>query len=577
MSALPFNYVSLDPAKNTIRLLGLLPGEASDHIQCEIKEVPLSQKPVYEALSYAWGDPTACVTITVENKQHAVTRSLDIALRHLRSTTEVRVLWIDALCINQKDNNEKSHQVHMMKSIFQSASRVIIWLGEEQHNSDIAMELIADMPHLEIKEPEEDDEKMRNAWEALRHLFLRSWWNRIWVVQEIAFSATDPLIGCGHKWLPWKAFEVAILTFLRLTNDPIASKTIEKFANPTAATLVLTRNRYSAGLCSWRLDKLLPATTNFNATDSRDYVYALLGMANNEDRLAVIPDYSKSVAEVYTQVAKYLLKLDVNMLCYRNAFPHRELPSWVPDWAARNHIMLWKKDLYRASGNTAPLFKISDSPPVLSIDGIKVDMIQVLETFKAVDTETIETSTIERIIRTLSRVTEEPAVSSSLVTKPDSFWRYLLAEKHFSTTENMVHMSAALDIYNTMVSASDENAVRTGWGWVPPALPMETRTEAFIEPLALSTSRTLMDERQRFFVTHGGLLGIGPYYLKEGDFVALFFGVDMPFVLRQVGGSWTQDYIAVGPAYVNGMMQGEIFNIISEETIYPHISTFNLQ
>lgn len=120
------------PLKNyaSIRILELLPGREGSPLACSLKEVNKNEVP-YEALSYAWGAPIFSKAIREITFDAVIwiTENLYEALQVLRSEVTPRILWIDALCINQPDLKEKGHQVAHMGSVFRDASRVVVWLG----------------------------------------------------------------------------------------------------------------------------------------------------------------------------------------------------------------------------------------------------------------------------------------------------------------------------------------------------------------------------------------------------------------------------------------------------------------
>ncbi|KAF2254492.1 hypothetical protein BU26DRAFT_417709, partial [Trematosphaeria pertusa] len=140
-----YRYKPLTPTTQEIRLLTLLPGEWASPIECNVKHVDLDDGPEYEALSYTWGDLNDKVDIRVEGATFSVTRNLEVALRYLRHETQERVLWIDAVCINQVDSAEKSTQIQAMYRIFSSADRVLAWTGKESNDSNTAMDLIEEL------------------------------------------------------------------------------------------------------------------------------------------------------------------------------------------------------------------------------------------------------------------------------------------------------------------------------------------------------------------------------------------------------------------------------------------------
>ncbi|KAK3695771.1 heterokaryon incompatibility protein-domain-containing protein [Podospora appendiculata] len=130
-----------DPDNLTIRLLTLWPGAKYTPIQAHLTSVPLHQSPPYEALSYTWGDPSQKSPITISGAApFPAQRNLKSALHHLRYPDKPRTLWVDALCINQDDAEEKSSQVARMGDIYTRAEQTVVWLGEEGEGSTEALD-----------------------------------------------------------------------------------------------------------------------------------------------------------------------------------------------------------------------------------------------------------------------------------------------------------------------------------------------------------------------------------------------------------------------------------------------------
>jgi hypothetical protein len=194
----------------------------------------------YEALSYTWGDPKPAEVAYVLPRGGYGERLigtpviLDIgsnlarALRHFRNPNSSRVLWIDAICINQSNITERNEQVLRMKDIYKYASRVLVWLGEDSQDSKIALETIklfaeqveystnnALLRFPEAKYP--DWFKIKKAvpfthaqWRAIDRLLCRSWFDRVWTMQEIAVGSIQSIIQCGHTTLDWDLFRKAV-------------------------------------------------------------------------------------------------------------------------------------------------------------------------------------------------------------------------------------------------------------------------------------------------------------------------------------------------------------------------------
>jgi len=131
----------------------------------------------YESLSYVWGSENNKQLIYVDGDEMYVTANLHMALSHLRHCLLERILWVDAICINQADNDEKGRQVQLMAKIYSKASRVIVWLGESADNSDEALEVIRVAAY---KQPA-NSPVVKTNWEAIFTLLERGWFERIWV------------------------------------------------------------------------------------------------------------------------------------------------------------------------------------------------------------------------------------------------------------------------------------------------------------------------------------------------------------------------------------------------------------
>jgi hypothetical protein len=122
-------YQTLDNQSRQIRILMLLPGLEPSTIHCRLEKVSLDEAPQYQAISYAWGDPKDTQSARVGSMEIKIRSNLEACLRHLRRPDGELRLWVDAICINQEDDQEKSQQVAMMGEIFRSCTSAYIWLG----------------------------------------------------------------------------------------------------------------------------------------------------------------------------------------------------------------------------------------------------------------------------------------------------------------------------------------------------------------------------------------------------------------------------------------------------------------
>jgi hypothetical protein len=149
MSEEEFSYNRIDMDRPSFRLIRLLNGSTTD-ICCELLEAYFDEVNdggiPYDALSYTWGDVEKNATIKINGMKARVTENLFMALHHLRPMEGYRILWIDAVCIDQGHDKEKSHQVQQMGDIYRRAEIVIVWLGTGSEDSDTLMEFLRTLP-----------------------------------------------------------------------------------------------------------------------------------------------------------------------------------------------------------------------------------------------------------------------------------------------------------------------------------------------------------------------------------------------------------------------------------------------
>ena len=183
--SITYSYSSLPLGHDGIRLLRLIPNkDETAVIKCQLFDYTLEsgkQTHLYEALSYVWGDPNKTVPIFIGEHRFNITENLHTALLHLRNHSIERTIWVDAVCINQANEQEKAHQIQYMAKIYGQANHVIIWLGEAADNSDQAFEDIRVAAEDEFTNSliEETSQK------AILKLLERLWFRRIWVREQI--------------------------------------------------------------------------------------------------------------------------------------------------------------------------------------------------------------------------------------------------------------------------------------------------------------------------------------------------------------------------------------------------------
>ncbi|RYP60659.1 hypothetical protein DL770_009948 [Monosporascus sp. CRB-9-2] len=386
----------------SIRLLSI-PADSKDNrsgIQCQLSVYPLNSCPEYHALSYYWGPPTVTGRIRCNEVEIPVTANLFSALQNLCHPEKGMLIWIDALCINQADNAERAQQVGIMRHIYSKAIEVLVWLGPAADESDLCIrscqDLALEMADFIRQQADKDDEEpddavaqvraefsiredsleyemaedatTRRRWRNSRKLFTefqptrwseqqvqallavlsRPWWTRIWVVQELCLARRARVI-VGQLSMEWKAFAraVDVASYHHPASLGLVRSALFILADLKDDWDWVRYGETKSARLTTETDTLLPllARLRWNqATNARDKVYGLLGLAKDGD--TVLVDYEITAEEAYQNVALAIMhetgSLDILAHCLkpRLSRPSKlRLPSWVPDWSYdRTHL-----------------------------------------------------------------------------------------------------------------------------------------------------------------------------------------------------------------------------------------------
>lgn len=326
-----YKYAPLPPFAGMVRLLRLFKGFPTEPIRCEVFETNLHENGIvtYEALSYTWGSTTLPDSIkiqdivegsTVVESELRISTNLHTALRYLRTETKDRILWIDAVCIDQSNRREKGHQIEQMRSIYENAHQVLIWLGQSNERIDIIMDSMdrlhneASENHAQWANPAKQLEiagqifrqhqvdtagsLFQKQLDALEDLFSRSWFRRVWVIQEIV-SARAASVLCGSKSAP-----AAMLALM----PSLVGMDVEDHLQAILDVLPGKSRKTSWWAHRRDLHFLLKKFSACQASEPQDKVYALLGISSDARDPGIFPpDYSKTMDEVCRDTFCFLL------------------------------------------------------------------------------------------------------------------------------------------------------------------------------------------------------------------------------------------------------------------------------
>lgn len=391
-----------------IRLLDLLPSTGNDTIRCDLRVASLDEHPTYEALSYVWGDPGEEKDIEILERRVAVTSNLHAGLCRLRGPTELRTLWIDQLCINQWDLEEKAAQVSLMRDIYKQCSRCIIWMGDIEVGADESLgsnaEAVFDFLRQVARADTTPLEHMpilfhqtlhgtavRKAFEKFS-MYGNAWWSRIWTVQE----AIIPTVG-EFVWGPLSIPQHDVVHAARNLRDLQKLPSLPKgFASCRYKYTELLRrllypvHGFGHSETDGALD-LLMRWRHREATDPRDKIYALLGLISPEAcPNAQACDYNAAVAVLFAQITLDLIKHEKNLrpLLAACELLHTttDTPTWTIDFASCNRIgkrqLKWwghshRYKVFKASKDTDLGLVQNPGRDTIGLVGVQVD--EVLE------------------------------------------------------------------------------------------------------------------------------------------------------------------------------------------------------
>ncbi|KAL7938012.1 heterokaryon incompatibility domain-containing protein [Trichoderma chlorosporum] len=334
----PYQYRPLSPEAST-RIIELQPSyEQEGPLRCNLQEINIESDPFYEALSYTWGKPEFTEPLTLDDEFVIhITPNLRDALLRFRSKLNVRRLWVDAICINQKDDDDKAKQIPLMTEIYKRCSGVLVWLGKDSRGSSSMDSVNAYSRQID----HQDDGSI--IQEELECLVRLPWFGRRWIVQEVVLNPNVTLF-CGESQMPW----LRLLQVVRSGQN--ASGLLSVVKTMESIWIYHCLGMETTSQAPLHLLDLLSVLSELGCVDARDRIYALAGLAS-DTFLAQPGEASHDPREIkitvsYNQSAEdlYVNLITMNFRCfdYRDLLKHADLRadgshlgglcSWIPDW-----------------------------------------------------------------------------------------------------------------------------------------------------------------------------------------------------------------------------------------------------
>lgn len=587
-----YSDLPLDSSKSEIRLISLHDSDDENApLSGQLEHATLNDD--YSALSYVWGDDYDRRPIQLNGVNTTITANLEKVLKQLRAEKKATKIWVDAICINQRDNTEKSHQVQMMGEIYKHANiRTVLWLGEAKNDSHEALQLIttADAQFFVDYDPS----AASPALQALKILLERAWWKRMWVVQEMMLSP-NPVLKCGADEVDFER-----LVIFRNLHWEAQSADLERFQPlrnlwrkcPFTPMLEYHRVKWLDGELSLWLMDIAP----FQCRYLRDKVYGLMGLIHPDIREQITVSYDEEA------VTDKMVFIEATWICF-----HREgliplqhgqvekstslgLPSWCPDWNSKQtHVPLVgfefapypvtssfrppaDKWLFGGEKEIKPRFAFSGDKETLFLHGFVVDTVDFVNGVGTEETPEVTAYTgddlaiqaqyrQERLESTKKACLrwEEHVRTSKSVNYLDSdggseeaFYRTIAANRTFSREALDSDVKPMFDAWIGREIASDG------------ALSSTTVDTKRIKDY--SNSVVSLCAKRTFITTTTGYFGLAPQKTKLGDLVCIVYGADVAFILRKPEselGDVPRSFI--GEGYIHGIMQGEYLEKAKDE------------
>jgi hypothetical protein len=609
--SLQFHYRPLDRGLRQIRLVELhSPDDRTDPeiIDCSLRTVALDEALDFIPISYVWGlgTPKQRLHIRGDRPGHLdVGPNLYAALKYFvnTQTLQVQTFWIDAICINQTDNREKSWQVALMKEIYQKADEVIVWLsGPDEQPTALSPKTLGllETIHTKLTEAGEHTIKIHHdvielfqkndqfCQEEIWTIINNTWFRRVWIQQEFLAAKSVEFMYAGQSmhWLVLATASAAVKAIsqkgdgpkvgvtreLRMINAEVASGANLTVPWRPGTDLFIMKANYQANNDIYSLWDLLLQTkaVEIQSTDPRDVVFALLGLANDLCTLNLVPDYAKPTQECYTETTKALLHQGHTRALWF-AVQSRQvdgLPSWVPDWSANWHAK-WNVDalllsfcrqqlrhdlhgsgdaIFQAGGSLKAEFRFerANSKDLLCLDGLIYDRVHVTTAILGPNDEYHPFEYWREAIELVKTMAAQSKLNCILETPLilrtllfDTMW----TEDSDSTNSRVLPIPLSSELLLKLTGYIDGNSK-----------PIRAELD---DTFYLLYSKVELLHYRRLFVTSGGRLGVGSANTKAGYLVVVFKGIEIPFLLRE-DCITCNIYNLRGEAYVDGIMYGEL-------------------
>ncbi|KAI0146177.1 HET-domain-containing protein [Xylariaceae sp. FL1272] len=554
------------------RFIRNLPAELRTSIDDsrDIADETIQQAPSvpYEALSYTWGSGFARSDYWVnvypgkndqktqrESRGFVISRNVAVMLKFLRHRDKARTVWIDSICIDQSNLDERSVQVRRMGEIYRNASRVVAWLGPSFADAELALstleylgrqvEVTRDsvlIPRPSCEKPEWTKVSFplpydKRVWYAIIQLCSNPYFERLWVLQEMQLASSASIVKCGKHEIDWPLFRRAIICIgsrVHLPHD------------------VRMGIRKLTDLCQYcfkpQPEYLLSRYALRKCSDDRDRIYGLLNLLPPSLAALVEVTYSKPTHEVYQQMMlariQQVQRLDMLKYCDRRSCAHGGNQTWVPDWQYGHGLVPYYL-CFQASGVSGVTVQVKDDG-VLQVPAIYIGNIQSSLHLRGAGSiyQHSPVARICSILRNLGVQALEDTRYHNGETRLEAWLRALTV----GNTKDRRPERASVESFPTLSQL--KTAVLS--------FAESDNTEVKMQSIRMWDRGVLEKIWQLLaFTSAEGYIGTTKADILEGDEIFAILGCDVPMVLRPARSGRDGYYQVMGECFVSGFMDGE--------------------
>ena len=591
LASLPHYAYQRLTAPDTIRLINILPRTTEDinqNLECTFSAVSLADSPDFVALSYTWGNNAFTEILVCGESVLHITKNLHAALARFRRPDRPLTIWVDAVCINQIDDAEKSLQIPLMADIYGQASEVLIWLGEETDGTNDVMLFLKRIGQKfferggEILEPRDERSPENDAlWKDLiedpslekTHLiWTKPWFSRVWIIQELAL-ASRATVHCGYVSMDWEILFTACKALGRAATDGGLFWN-QNLQRPRRFKATLTLNAWKLGdirktlhdketLSNEEILECLNAARSFHCRDTKDKIMGLTSIFNRGKGNPFKTEYGNTEADIFMEFAGWNLRHSdiVDVLSFAGLANHSlipdslSLPSWVPDWRLPFRTPIDCLGGFTAGHKLTSMVELDDPAKQLLMKGMLVDkviaVVRESDAFKRSDQQH-KFSLLEPAHLVEWYVQLELVINKVMHTEWGSDEDYIGGGKLWEALARTLILDRNDPVFDykrdrPQAASADEHLV-TPHTYFPQfrahmlnsLSPAEQRTPGSPPPLTLMPYEPMefharvagITSDRCFFITSLGYIGLGPEGLRLDDVVCVPAGASVPYIFR---------------------------------------------